>query len=50
MSDFKHFERDTKTQDCEGTKEAINVNQHIHLSSSIKIAKHFKHSKYFLKI
>lgn len=28
-------------------KEAINLNQHIHLGSCVKIPKYFKDSKYF---
>ena len=49
MSDFKPFERGDKTQVKE-QKQAINLNEHIHLCSSIKIPKYFKHSKYFLKL
>ena len=47
MSDFKPFERGTKTQDYEGAKKAMNPNRHIHLG--IKIPKYFEHTKYFLK-
>ena len=50
MSDFKQFKRGTKTHGHERTKTAINLNWHIHLRSSIKIPKNFKHNKYLLRL